>query len=761
VPHPHPNGLTASDPASAAWPQSALVVAQAALPQFLLTKRWYPAKDAGLPEVELDRLQPLPAGEVAAAIAIWRVTPPGRAAMRLFVPLAMVAPGSAPEGDVIATLPQDGTQLVEAFALDSFVRSFVDSMFRDGATAQLGGDAPPASAAIRRSGVEQSNTSIRIGEDAILKVLRKLEDGTHPELEVGRFLSDVAGFASTPALLAWLELEGSTLGILQRFVANEGDGWSWILDRLAAGMQGEDDALDAATTWLRQLGRRTAEMHRAFGADTPDPAFRPEAVQPGDVAAWTGAAEAMARRALDGLEAMIPRLDEETASRATEVLGRRAEIATALRDGVGEARGFARTRHHGDYHLGQILVTGSDAVIVDFEGEPLRPLAERRAKQAVLRDVAGMLRSIAYAAATPIRALADPLPASRLAAWEATASQAFLEAYWAGAEGVPGVPAARGEAGRLLRFFMLEKALYEVAYELANRPDWLAIPLRGVLALLDEAQPVERAHAMPFGTVIEADGRVRFRLWAPSHATVQLGIDGAAPQPMEALEGGWHALVSDRARAGSRYRFLLPDGLTVPDPASRHQPESVHGPSEVIDPAAHAWTDAGWSGRPWEEAIVYELHIGAFTPEGSFRAAIEKLDHLVELGVTAIEIMPVAEFPGGRNWGYDGVLPYAPDSSYGRPEDLKALVDAAHARGLMVLLDVVYNHFGPEGAYQHAITPETFTDRHKTPWGRGHQYRRRDLRPGARVLHPQRALLDAGVSPRRAAPRCRARHPGR
>jgi malto-oligosyltrehalose trehalohydrolase len=176
-------------------------------------------------------------------------------------------------------------------------------------------------------------------------------------------------------------------------------------------------------------------------------------------------------------------------------------------------------------------------------------------------------------------------------------------------------------------------------------------------------------------------------------------------------------LITDRARPGTRYLFVLPDGQRVSDPASRYQPNDVLGPSEVVDPTAFRWNDREWRGRPWPEAIVYELHVGAFTPEGTFRAAIEKFKHLVTLGVTAIEIMPVADFPGARNWGYDGVLPYAPDSSYGRPEDLKALVDAAHALGLIVLLDVVYNHFGPEGAYLHAIAPGTFTDRHETPWG--------------------------------------------
>jgi malto-oligosyltrehalose trehalohydrolase/4-alpha-glucanotransferase len=227
---------------------------------------------------------------------------------------------------------------------------------------------------------------------------------------------------------------------------------------------------------------------------------------------------------------------------------------------------------------------------------------------------------------------------------------------------------------------------------------------------------MKRVHRMPFGADLQADGTVRYRLWAPPHREIQVELEGGM-LAMERLDDGWHELVTGRARAGSRYRFVLPDGLRVPDPASRYQPEDVHGPSEVIDPAAYIWGDAGWNGSQWENAVVYELHIGAFTPEGTFRAAIGKLDHLVALGVTAVEIMPIGDFPGRRNWGYDGVLPYAPDSAYGRPEDFKALVEAAHTRGLMVLLDVVYNHFGPEGAYIHPIAPEAFTDRHKTPWG--------------------------------------------
>jgi malto-oligosyltrehalose trehalohydrolase len=213
---------------------------------------------------------------------------------------------------------------------------------------------------------------------------------------------------------------------------------------------------------------------------------------------------------------------------------------------------------------------------------------------------------------------------------------------------------------------------------------------------------------------------VQFRLWAPACDRVELVLDGEpAPLKMKSASEGWHELTTPLARHGTRYRFRLPDGMLVPDPASRYQPEDVHGPSEVIDTATWQWSDTAWRGRPWREVVMYELHIGAFTAEGTFRSAIAKLDHLAQLGVTAIEIMPIVDFPGLRNWGYDGVLPYAVDSAYGRPEDFKTLVEAAHARGILMLLDVVYNHFGPEGNYLSLYAPRFFTDRHRTPWGPG------------------------------------------
>ncbi|AJC82810.1 malto-oligosyltrehalose trehalohydrolase (plasmid) [Rhizobium etli bv. phaseoli str. IE4803] len=223
-----------------------------------------------------------------------------------------------------------------------------------------------------------------------------------------------------------------------------------------------------------------------------------------------------------------------------------------------------------------------------------------------------------------------------------------------------------------------------------------------------------------FGPAFSEDG-ILFRLWAPLHESVSLRIEGADPRPMQADDDGWHRCMVADAGAGTRYRFLLPDGLEVPDPASRFQPQDVHGPSEVVDLSDYRWKTNAWTGRPWEEMVIYELHIGCFTPQGTFRAAIDRLDHLHQLGVTALQIMPLSDFPGRYSWGYDGVLPYAPDSSYGRPEDLMALVDAAHERGISVFLDAVYNHFGPDGNYIPCYAP-LFTDHHKTPWGNGVNY---------------------------------------
>ncbi len=231
---------------------------------------------------------------------------------------------------------------------------------------------------------------------------------------------------------------------------------------------------------------------------------------------------------------------------------------------------------------------------------------------------------------------------------------------------------------------------------------------------------MKRHHVMPFGTQLLDGGGVRFRLWAPSaeHVDLLLTMDsGRAELPLRAVEDGWYETVVANARVGARYAYRIDGGMSVPDPATRFNPEDVHAASEVVNPLAFDWRDENWRGRAWEEAVLYELHVGTFTPLGTYAAAMEKLDYLVELGVTAIELMPLAEFPGKRNWGYDGVLPFSPNASYGKPDDLKRFVQAAHMRGLMVFLDVVYNHFGPEGNYLHAYAQPFFNPRHQTLWG--------------------------------------------
>lgn len=225
---------------------------------------------------------------------------------------------------------------------------------------------------------------------------------------------------------------------------------------------------------------------------------------------------------------------------------------------------------------------------------------------------------------------------------------------------------------------------------------------------------------MRFGAACSS-GDTQFRLWAPDARTVVLRAttcDGEALQrDLNRADDGWFELAVAGLSSGSRYLYYIDDDYEVPDPASRFNPQGVHAASEVVDPGAFEWQDADWRGRPWHEAVLYELHVGAFTTEGTFDAVLPRLRDLVELGITAIELMPVATFAGERGWGYDGVLLFAPHAAYGRPEDLKRLVQSAHQLGLMVILDVVYNHFGPEGNYLPRYAGRFFTDKHCTPWG--------------------------------------------
>jgi len=219
----------------------------------------------------------------------------------------------------------------------------------------------------------------------------------------------------------------------------------------------------------------------------------------------------------------------------------------------------------------------------------------------------------------------------------------------------------------------------------------------------------------------QADGTTRFRVWAPRRSRVELVLEGGSGDarflPLREEPEGYWGLSVDEAEAGALYRFRVDGDGPFPDPASRYQPRGVHGPSQVVDPGRYRWRNESFAGHRLEDVVLYELHVGTFTSEGTFAAASERLPYLRDLGVTAVELMPVADFPGQRNWGYDGVCLFAPARCYGTPDDLRRLVDRAHGLGLSVLLDVVYNHLGPDGAYLGTYSPLYFSSRHQTPWG--------------------------------------------
>jgi len=305
----------------------------------------------------------------------------------------------------------------------------------------------------RRLDGEQSNTSVVFGDVLILKHFRRLAVGVNPDVEITGFLTERTAFRHTPRLAGSLEYRdadgGWALAMAQELVTDARDGWRWLLGRLAAG--------DAALGALGTLGRRTAELHLALAADGREPAFAPERIGADDVAAWTKAVQ----RQLDEARAAL-------GGRLPDGVPDRLDAG-----GLGSLLGLVKLRHHGDFHLGQTLAVrdGEDFALIDFEGEPLRPLAERRRKHTPLRDVAGLLRSLGYAAASA------PAPPG----WEADARAAFVTAYRSAAGAAPFVPAAEAPLARAVAVLEVEKAAYEVVYEANNRPDWVAIPVRGLV----------------------------------------------------------------------------------------------------------------------------------------------------------------------------------------------------------------------------------------------------------------------------------------
>jgi maltose alpha-D-glucosyltransferase/alpha-amylase len=360
---------------------------------------------------------------------------------------------------------------------------------------------------VRRLGAEQSNTSVLIEDHLILKLYRRVEQGIQPEVEMGRYLTEVAHFANSPAVLGSIEIKqksgrSAALAVMHAFVRNQGDGWTHTLNYLdrylddaalvpPEGLTAEDPAAVHAVylNQIRQLGVRTAELHRALTPNDGPAAFKPQPTGAADIAAWRKRARNEAKSALAALRRAVRKLPPVAAALARELLDARRGVLDRIGDDI-PALDAMKIRTHGDYHLGQVVVAQNDFYIIDFEGEPRRPMSERRSKDSPLRDVAGMLRSFDYAARAAFDQVsqANPDRANDLerltTVWRDLTAETYLAAYRETIAGCPAYPDDPAAADALLRLFVLEKAFYEIQYELANRPNWVMIPLRGVLNTL-------------------------------------------------------------------------------------------------------------------------------------------------------------------------------------------------------------------------------------------------------------------------------------
>jgi maltose alpha-D-glucosyltransferase/alpha-amylase len=496
-----------------------------ALPRYLAVQRWYAAKGTPIARVALKDHAQLATARGNALLALLEVDG-GAQRDAYFAPL-LLAWEEGEEERVRALLPSTVARvrqqanvgvLADAFADQAFCLATLEAIgerlelpagagtFRFEPTAAfeaLSGDEPDE-LAVHPTQAQSSNTTVALGRRFFLKGYRLLRPGVNPELELGRFLTDVARFRSTVPLAGTVEYVGAdgtrmTLALLQAYVENQGDAWSYTLDYLARFLELRRTATEPAAAdvhgvylaLMHTLGTRTAELHHALAQRTGDPLFDPEAATPADLAAWTNRVRDEIGASLDLLQQRRAQLAEPARALAEAVLERRALLLAAVDARAPRQIDVTKCRYHGDYHLGQVLLNRNDFIITDFEGEPGRPLPERRAKHSPLRDVAGMLRSFGYARATALsRAggersedLQQLEPPARQ--WESEARRTFLRAYQ---EATAGGVLYRSveQALSLIALFEIEKASYELRYELANRPDWAAIPLRGILELSDD-----------------------------------------------------------------------------------------------------------------------------------------------------------------------------------------------------------------------------------------------------------------------------------
>ncbi|HEY8555198.1 MAG TPA: maltose alpha-D-glucosyltransferase [Burkholderiales bacterium] len=497
-----------------------------AMPRFLQGQRWFAAKGTAVARAALESYSEWSEGGQSWMLAVFRAEAPGAEAGSYFVPLALAWEDGDDERvrtmmrGAIARVRQQARVgwLADAFSDESFCRAVIEAIgaerelpamggvIRFRATRALPRDALPLDPRIpvRQPSVQSTNTTVAIGEQMFLKGYRRLRTGINMELEVGRYLTEVADFAHSVPVLGWVEFVApdatTTLVLLEGYVENQGDGWSYTVDYLQRFLEERRTAplasepADVHGVYLKlieTLGRRTGELHRVLGEATGDPAFEPEPITPEDLAAWTEAVRGEAESTFELLQARRQSLPDTVQREVDSLLARRERLVGRLAELVPRTVTARKIRIHGDYHLGQVLLAHNDFVITDFEGEPARSVAERRAKYSPLKDLAGMIRSLSYAAhAALLRATAErPEDYARLEPhvrqWEALVRRAFVQAYIE-ATRESGLYASWDELRGLLRLLMFEKAFYELRYELQNRPDWVHIPLHGLLDLSAE-----------------------------------------------------------------------------------------------------------------------------------------------------------------------------------------------------------------------------------------------------------------------------------
>jgi maltose alpha-D-glucosyltransferase/alpha-amylase len=483
------------------------------LPAYLASARWFPGSTAS--RIRPKIVECLPFADEFTHFVIVEVE-----RQQYLAPLRVDWCNDAVSdqpGAIIARIRQDERQgvLRDVAADPSFIRRLLQSLRRDvtiagsgwrldfNPTSKLGREPADAALRIRSIQGEQSNSTALVGQHYVVKLYRHVEAGLVPEVEMGRFLTEQTDFAHTPALLGHIEAvhgaETFALGVVHAYVPNSGDAWAWSADRLRIYLEsvaedsGEGDKAISVRRdylrWVRRLGCRVAEMHRALASRTDLADFKPEPIDDDDIMFWVGDIMQRARRVFEKLKASPPNAsDRALAERLTRFEPHLSDYATSL---IRPSIGRCKIRHHGDLHLGQVLVAGDDAVIIDFEGEPSRPMAERRRKAPAARDIAGLLRSLDYAAMSfGQHSDADdlaPATSQSLLSWREQASEAFLGAYQEAMGASLLWPDRADEANAMLNFFLLEKALYEVEYELSYRPTWLSVPLQGAVRILEEA----------------------------------------------------------------------------------------------------------------------------------------------------------------------------------------------------------------------------------------------------------------------------------